>query len=366
VSKTSGQLISVADIYPSLFLFYNRRTIHSRWPFSTVVAHVVRFLTAKLATTYSPDTILKLQTALDANLSSHYASSWYPNDPLRGSALRSITLSPSCLPPNPVWAACTTANVQWFDWMKTLGNTEFDLFVDPGCVALRLNGQIYNIWSDSLSPSAAAAAHAKADDRHIHAGTPLDAAPYRSRKTLAQQLVEEDREDDELLFHLLNDKITSVPAWSTTPIFTQFSIPVRSTSPLSSTSEHSRCSSRSSNASSSGFSHYSGDTTSSRTSATSGSPPSSSSSSSSAGANGQQQHSKQSRRERARQARIFIDTSKKEVTPYDGGKTTVLTGGVMLGGAPKPTTASAKSKKMAVTDNVNATSNSNSRRSVRA
>lgn len=42
-----------------------------------------------------------------------------------------------------------------------------------------------------------------------------------------------------------------------------------------------------------------------------------------------------SRRERARQARVFIDTSKTEVTPYDGGKTTVLTGGVMLGAPPK-------------------------------
>jgi len=322
---------------------------------STVVAHVVRLLTAKLPATYSSDTILMLQTALDANLSSHYASSWYPNDPVRGSARRCITLSPSCLPPSPIWSACTSANVQWFDWMKSLGNTEFDLFVDPGCVAIRLNGQIYTIWSDSSSPSAAAAA----DD---HRPTPLDAAPYRSRKTLAQQLVEGDTEDDEQLFHLLNDKITSVPAWSTTPILTQFSIPVRSTSPLSSSSEPSRCSSRSSNTSSSGFSHYSGDTTSSRTSATSGSPKSTSSSSS----NGQQQLPKQSRREKARQARIFVDTSKKEVTPYDGGKTTVLTGGVMLGGAPKATIASAISKKMAVADNVNTMSNSNSRRSVRA
>jgi protein Tob/BTG len=58
-----------------------------------------------------------------------------------------------------------------------------------------------------------------------------------------------------------------------------------------------------------------------------------------------------------------VDTSKKEVTPYDGGKTTVLTGGVMLGGAAKPIIASAKCKKLAVTD---AISNSNSRRSVRA
>jgi protein Tob/BTG len=40
-----------------------------------------------------------------------------------------------------------------------------------------------------------------------------------------------------------------------------------------------------------------------------------------------------SRRERARHSRVYIDHSKTEVTPYDGGKTTVLTGGVMLGGS---------------------------------
>ena len=36
-------------------------------------------------------------------------------------------------------------------------------------------------------------------------------------------------------------------------------------------------------------------------------------------------------------ARVVIDTNKKEVTNYDGGKTTVLTGGVMLGAPKKPT-----------------------------
>jgi len=68
---------------------------------------------------------------------------------------------------------------------------------------------------------------------------------------------------------------------------------------------------------------------------------------------------KQSRRERARQARVFVDTSKTEVTPYDGGKTTVLTGGVMLGGAPK----AGKPKYKASSP---ATTSSNGWRSIRA
>lgn len=312
---------------------------------SATVTQAVRFLTSKLVDSYPQSTILNLQNALHANLTSHYASSWYPSEPIRGSALRCLRLSPACLPPNPIWNACTAASVQWFNWMQAIGNTEFDLFVDPGCVAIRLKGQIINIWS-SAGVSATAVGSAQING-HFTAPN----AAYRSRmsgKTLAQQLVEEDQEEEEQLFHLLNDKI-GMPEW-TTPVFTQFPMPVRSASPLSSVSEQSRCSSRSSNTSSSGFSHFSGDTASSRTSATSSSPKSVTVTS------GQY---KQSRRERARQARIFVDTSKKEVTPYDGGKTTVLTGGVMLGG-PK----TSKPNKMAFTDN--AMSNSNSRRSVRA
>jgi len=50
-----------------------------------------------------------------------------------------------------------------------------------------------------------------------------------------------------------------------------------------------------------------------------------------------------SRRERARQAKVFIDTTKTEVTQYEGGRTTVLTGGVMLGG----TTSKSKSRSSA-------------------
>ena len=59
---------------------------------------------------------------------------------------------------------------------------------------------------------------------------------------------------------------------------------------------------------------------------------------------------KLSRRERARQARVFVDSSKNQVTNYDGGKTTVLTGGVMLGGGkvkPAPVLAAAPAPKKA-------------------
>ncbi|CAA7258807.1 unnamed protein product [Cyclocybe aegerita] len=265
-------------------------------------AHAVAFLTARLAAKYPPATLNKLQMVLDANLTAHYAPSWNPAEPVRGSGARCMALSPDQLPPRPIWSACTATSVQWFDWMRAYGNKPFDLFVDPGCVAIRRDGQIITIWSDEPAPKAPA--------------KPLYHAPVFG-KTFAQQVVEADKAEEEHIFHLLADEMTA-PTW-TTPIVTHFPIPRRSASPLSSVSEHSRCSSRSSNSSSSGFS-FASDTASSRTSASAKSSPGGS-------------DYKPSRRERARQARVFVDTSKTEVTPYDGGKTTVLTGGVMLGGA---------------------------------
>jgi len=303
---------------------------------SKAVAQAVHFLTLKLSGKYTPSTLLKLQSVLATNLSEFYAPSWIPSDPVRGSGRRCMSLSPACLPPRPVWAACTAAGVQWFDWIAMLGNKEFDLFVDPGCVAIRRDDKIITIWSG---------------EPVISAPAPKVSAPTvytRPGKTFAQQIVEADKEDEAQIFHLLNDEIAA-PTWMT-PIISQFPMPARSTSPMSSISEHSRCSSRSSNSSSSAFS-FASDTASSRTS-------SSGKSSASSGSG----EFKQSRRERARQARVFVDTTKIDVTPYDGGKTTVLTGGVMLGGGNK----APKKPQQQLLAVPNAMSNSNSWRTVRA
>lgn len=150
-----------------------------------------------------------------------------------------------------------------------------------------------------------------------------------SCKTFAQQLILQDADEDDELFTMLADEIRE-PTWIT-PIASQFPpipAPPRSTSssPVSVFSSHSRSSSCSS---SSGFSFSSYGSTDSYGSATTVSLGSASPSSDKPGI-------KLSRRERARQARVFVDASKTEVTNYDGGKTTVLTGGVMLGAtAPK-------------------------------
>ncbi|KAJ2920276.1 hypothetical protein MD484_g75, partial [Candolleomyces efflorescens] len=259
--------------------------------------HAIAFLTGPLLATYSAATIIKLQALLEANLTALYAPTWAANQPLRGSARRALLLAPAS-PPRPIYAACAAAGIRWSDWMDALGGLEFEFFVDPGCVAIRRAGELTTIWAGAVAapplptPRTGLASFSDAQNRLC------------SRKTVAQQLLEHD-DEDEKIFDLINDA-----NWG--PVFPEH----RSSSPLSTTSSpYSRCSSRSSNSSSSV----------SETTSQSSSPSSSYSSQS-------KQSNGSSRRERARHARVYIDTSKTEVTPYDGGKTTVLTGGVMLGG----------------------------------
>ncbi|KAJ7169559.1 hypothetical protein C8R46DRAFT_1349594 [Mycena filopes] len=284
----------------------------------TTVAHAVAFLTRPLLNSYAPATIVKLQLVLEANLTALYAQSWDVNEPLRGSGRRCLTLSPDCLPPRAVYAACIAAGVQWFDWIALLGGREFDFFVDPACVSMRIDrkGSLITVWADEI-PSPAVTKRVFGESR-LQAQQ-VDTCALKQQKTVAQQLLEED--DDDQIFTLIAHEIAA-PTWMT-PVLAEFPKVPRSLSPFSTfSSSHSRSSSRSST-SSSGLSFSSVE--------------SSHSSSSGARSRSSDENSqpRQSRRERARQARVFIDTSRNEVTPYDGGKTTVLTGGVMLGGGPK-------------------------------
>ncbi|KAJ7919116.1 hypothetical protein B0H13DRAFT_2187093 [Mycena leptocephala] len=317
---------------------------------SATVAHAVSFLTRPLLKSYAPATIVKLQLVLEANLTALYAPSWDMSQPLRGSGRRCLTLSPNCLPPRAVYAACIAAGVQWFDWAGLLGGRELDFFVDPGCVSMRLDrkGQLVTIWADEIpSPTVVKRPSVFGESRiqaSINQQVTARARAYAAQehsKTAAQQLLEEDSESDEQIFTMIADEIRA-PTWMT-PILAEFPKP-RSLSPLSAISSHSRSSSRSSN-SSSGFSFSSAESSHSSASR-------SGYSSASAKSCDENTRPKQSRRERARHANVFIDTSKNEVTPYDGGKTTVLTGGVMLGGpkkaAPRPETHGWRSAPMRI------------------
>nr|GAT49741.1 predicted protein [Mycena chlorophos] len=242
---------------------------------ATTVSQAVAFLTRPLLPAYPSATVAKVQLVLEANLTALYAPSWDVCQPSRGSARRCLTLSPDCLPPRAVYAACIASDVQWFAWSSLLGGRPFELIVDPGSVAIRQSGLMTWIW-----------------EQERPAG--------RITKTAAQILIEDDAAEDDQIFSMIADEICA-PTWMT-PVLAEFPDKPRS---------QSRCSSRSSN-SSSGLS-FSSISDSSHSSSVSSAVP------------------RQSRRERARQARVYVDTSKKEVTEYDGGKTSTLSGGVMLG-----------------------------------
>lgn len=290
---------------------------------TVTVSHAIAYITRPLVAFMPSSTVTKLQLALEANLTAHYALSWVPSEPSRGSGRRCLAFSPTSLPPRPIYASCMAAKVQWSEWMTALGNIEFDLFVDPGLVSIRFvqhgaTSKLITVWSEegaedtrSQSPST------RATDSPIQRRVPSLARPKAEPviPTLAQQLMIEDEEDEEELFAALADELRE-PTW-TTPVLNQFpsTIPQKSKHSASSTSHHSRSSSLSSDTSSwLSFDSNDSDTSSVTTI-------------SSAGTEG----STLSHRERTRQARVFVDASKKEVTNYDGGKTTVLTGGVMLG-----------------------------------
>lgn len=268
------------------------------------LAHAIAYLTRSLIKKYPATTILKLQTALKTNLTEQYAPTWTPSEPLRGSGRRCLTLSPNTLPPRPVHNACVSANVEWSEWVQLLGATEFDMFIDPGCISVRFGnwdvgkpGKIFTVWSGN----------AAATPSPIVARSKVPALNLAPTKTFAQQVLENDSQDENELFAMVANELRD-PTWIT-PILTQFpNVPS-----LSEFSPSSRSSSPESSSSSSGFSYPDSDSASSFAS--------------------EDSLSKMSRRERARQAKVFIDTTKNEVTNYDGGKTTVLTGGVMLGGS---------------------------------
>ena len=162
---------------------------------STAVAHVVNFLTEKFTSTYPDNTLIKLQSALKDNLTAHYAPYWDVQRPIKGSGRRSMTLSPLCLPPRPIWSACVTADVQWFDWISLLGNREFDLFVDPGCIAVRCQNMVYSVWSAELAPTAVPVFNP--DQTMFIPGT------VRPTRTFAQQPIGNDLEKYLSLFQVL-------------------------------------------------------------------------------------------------------------------------------------------------------------------
>ena len=142
------------------------------------LAQAIAYLTRPLIVRYSATAIIKLQLALEANLTSHLTPSWVPSEPLRGSGRRCLTLSPDAIPPRPIYAACKCAKVEWADWISLLGGIEFDLFIDPGCISVRFGNwdtgkvsKFFTVWSEDHGEQNKAEVHGQS--RSIAAPSPL-------------------------------------------------------------------------------------------------------------------------------------------------------------------------------------------------
>ncbi|KAL5535211.1 hypothetical protein ACEPAF_3305 [Sanghuangporus sanghuang] len=327
---------------------------------AVTVAHAVTYLTRPLATRLTQSSLSALQTVLEASLAAAFAPTWTPHDPTRGSGRRVLSFAPGCLPPKPVYKACAAVGVDWTAWSALLSDKEFDLLVDPGSVCLRIPRpwgppSCVTIWCSEGHYQALDLATKGVQVQRscgVHTPQPIAAVPApQPSKTLAQRLIEDDEEED--LFSLIDAKVRDAE-WKSpvTEVFPttvsfggQFTLTPAGAAaatatlmnPAASFLGHSRSSSRSSitSAASTSSSFLSDDALSScgslssvstASSALSGAGTSSTSTSIS--------NDRKIGHARSRSGRVFIDKNRTEVTPYDGGKTTVLTGGVMLGAPP--------------------------------
>lgn len=89
--------------------------------FAANVSQAINFLTLPLIITQTADMVSSVQSVLRSTLSTALASS-------RGQL--SLSCSPSFLPPRPILAACIACDFFWDDWMALLGNRDFDLTIE--------------------------------------------------------------------------------------------------------------------------------------------------------------------------------------------------------------------------------------------
>lgn len=257
---------------------------------NTSLTQAINFLTRPLIPIYAPAMINNLQHILRSTLNAAYPPSHTKHFTLSFSAANH--------PPRPIYATCIATGILWSDWIRLLSQSRaFDLLVEPNSVIVRFVGQTITIWTQAplTEVKRSPLSQQNYEDRQI----PISKfAQHHHTRTLAQQILDSNHEEEEAdeLFALISDKTRG---WivSPTPTREKFVIPslvMPVVSPLSSPEPSSRSSSRSS--------------------------------------------STVSDSENELEERVFVDSTKKEVTKYlyQGGVSSVLTGGVMLGKA-KPT-----------------------------
>ncbi|TEB24548.1 hypothetical protein FA13DRAFT_1305208 [Coprinellus micaceus] len=304
---------------------------------SSSISQAVAFLTRPVSFVQDAYMMFALQTILRSTLLAAFTAA--------SSKRLVMTFTPD-MPPRPIWAACIATGIEWIEWIQFFGQQEFDLIIEETSVVARYHGAsagAVTIWSApqlndakrsllaKLSVPDVARVPIRKFGQKVATGPPPN-VPSRtrivlptvslnlsSRRTLAQQLIASDDDSDtEELFAMISK--TSII--SPTPTKAQFpvSIPVPP-SPISSPepSESSRPSSRTSTLSScfSDRGSLFSASTSTSVSLESIEPQKQASSG------------------------IYVDRSKKDRTKYlyQGGVSSTLTGGVMLGRPSKPAQA---------------------------
>ncbi|PPQ86613.1 hypothetical protein CVT25_006797 [Psilocybe cyanescens] len=314
------------------------------------VNQAIIFLTRPLIHTQSPFLVSSLQIVLQATIGACF-------DPLVDSDL-TLTLSSNSLPPRPIFAACFASGMHWAEWMRLLGGRTFDLIIEAWALKVIYHGtnpQVETLWSERTPTLARRAPLIRitCDDPQVPISklgqqsamqstllATLHSAVARSERRAAYDLLEAKREEeeaDEMLAMISKCTITTPsptrenfiisPPTLIMPIATSFPPPL--SSPESDSPSSSRPSSRSST-----FSDFSSDNESNT---------SVSSASSFDFLASVKPSSTFAPRQKHAEPKVFIDNTKKEVTKYlyQGGVSTVLTGGVMLGGASAATPAKA-------------------------
>ena len=302
----------------------------------TSISQAINFLTRPLILTQEPDMIHSLQMILRSTLQVVYAAARTPR--------LVLSLSHSSLPPRPIYAACIASGIQWHDWITVLDSRDFHLVIEPHNVSVTYigpNPQTVVVWSELPSPfkrpllsrpnfQAFQVPISKLGQQSLMQASlkaTIGSAQARANtRTLAQQLLESDhKEEADELFAMISKTAIVSPTPTREKFF--IDIPVNAfPSPLSSPEVPSPATSRPSSRSST-FSALSLSDTESMTSASSVSSSTSDFLSST--------KPQDTTPFVPRPTGVFINHEKKDVTKYlyQGGVSTVLTGGVMLGGS---------------------------------
>ncbi|KAE9391077.1 hypothetical protein BT96DRAFT_925531 [Gymnopus androsaceus JB14] len=104
---------------------------------------LMTLLTRPLALAYPVQTVAQLELFLHANFASIIPTQ-QPISPF------TLLLSPTHLPPTPIYAACLQAGIEWAEWIRALGGKVMYVFVREGCLKLRIGetGDVVTLWEE--------------------------------------------------------------------------------------------------------------------------------------------------------------------------------------------------------------------------